>query len=633
MVELVIPRFLLDETYPMVNLEACFRPEQANLSGESPDAEEKILLADLFSALMGGTGSHIRKSPDGTYSISCICRDSARGFVEKLLPSCARRVIVQQFISSHMEFHYGRIVHALCAAFRHFLRDYDQQIADMSASVNATLPLIVLEMQQLSDMLEVACSIISHIPSLRGAQIISFIHDRVLLSFRGLIHLKTLVTFFFNESLVPLLRMIEKWIYVGEVDDPHGEFFIRVNPKIAPEDTITDNLWDDRFSVRSEFVPRFIPPTVIDVIFSAGKAQSVLFSFSNQKGKFERPITLDDLLFEGHISNVFKKASHCLIAVLKHDHDLNVLFEAVRKVFLCERGDWLNWFMRSADFIMRRARDQIHPQDFDPHIAAVVNEPLVKFIGVAIEDEQLAYSVQSIHAITALSGPGISMRPLVKAKITTSKTFWEFFSFVPVVNEPLNLILTQAAQKKYQLLFRHFLLWRRLEQKFCHNWRLKKSLRPISAQRHSMHVFITAYLNYMTATVVRPAWAVFEAKVEQVQNIEHLIHAHERLLQDLLKGCFLLNEKLFQRVCYLAMMCWHFAKDMKKWAISVNNLVTGEQGKRELARPVVKGYPRFLDGVNKLIKELRVQAEIDADQSYSAFALCLTVNLFFEKEA
>jgi gamma-tubulin complex component 3 len=478
-------------------------------------------------------------------------------------------------------------------------------------------------------MLQVTAAVIDQVQSLRGTQIVSVLNT-TLSTLRGAPHLCRLLTNFFQKAIVPVLSMIEKWIFMGEIDDPHKEFFLRMNRKETAEDFISDNFWDDRFSIIDSFVPKFIPPTVIDRIFSAGKAQSILVGFTKRGGVITKRLKLEDLLLETSITEVCQQTSHALISVFKKDHDLVVCFETLRRIFMCERGDCINTFIRSADFILRRTRQQIVPQDFEPHICAIFDAKYVKFIGVTIEDEQLAFALQSIHAV-GMAVP--NQRALRKSRVTSSKTLWEYFSFVPIVKEPLNLILTQAAQKKYQFLFRHFLLWRRLEQKFCHNWKMRETIRQINVQRHSMHVFITSYLNYMSATVVTAAWSVFEQRLANVADIEHLSLAHENLLQSLMKGCFLLNEKVYRRMSYLAMMCWHFAKDLKKWAVSVARPGARHEGRRELAEPVLRNYPKFMNGVSELIKELRVQAERDVDQSYAAFILCLTVNHFFEKES
>jgi hypothetical protein len=77
--------------------------------------------------------------------------------------------------------------------------------------------------------------------------------------------------------------MIERWIFYGEIDDAQYEFFVQMNRKETAEGLFSDNFSDDRFSIIEAFVPKFIPPAVIDRIFSAGKAQSILIGFTREK--------------------------------------------------------------------------------------------------------------------------------------------------------------------------------------------------------------------------------------------------------------------------------------------------------------------------------------------------------------
>jgi gamma-tubulin complex component 3 len=306
-------------------------------------------------------------------------------------------------------------VHALCAAIRSFVHDYIQQIADLAATHQLSLAVVALGLQQPIEMLQVTASIVSQVSKLKGCQIVSALNSSRS-SLRGSTHIRKLLTHYFEKAIVPMLTMIDKWIFLGEIDDPHHEFFIRVNRKVTPEEMISDSFWDDRFSIAEDFVPKFIPPTVVDRIFSAGKSQSVLSSFSKEPRAIPTPFTIKNLMLEATITEVCRNASNSLISLFKFDHDLMTCFEALRKVFLCERGDWLCAFMRSADYILRRSRQQIVAQDFDPHICAIINEQYVKFIGIAIDEEQLAFALQSIHAVGA-AGP--NPRALRKSRITT----------------------------------------------------------------------------------------------------------------------------------------------------------------------------------------------------------------------
>jgi hypothetical protein len=87
---------------------------------------------------------------------------------------------------------------------------------------------------------------------------------------------------------------------------------------------------------------------------------------------------------------------------------------------------------------------------------------------------------------------------------------------------------------------------------------------------------------------------------------------------------------VYRRISYLAMMYWHFAKDLKKWALSVAHPGARLEGRTEFAGSGLRNHPKFINGVSELIKELPIQAE--RDQSYAVFILCLTVNHVFERE-
>ncbi|KAH0791303.1 Spc97 / Spc98 family protein [Histomonas meleagridis] len=626
MVELVIPDFLLIDTPPVLTKDT-LECEPADLSELPISVEEKALISDLFYCLIGCDGIYIKRNENGNFKMASNARESATNFIEKMLPSCDNFLIVQKYSESHLEFKYGRTSHALCAALRTFLHDYIQQIADLEVQPNMTLSLLLIHLQIPAEILKIAATLVKKIQNLHGTQITIVIY-KMLLSLRGNPHLNKFLSFLFNESIQPLLEFIDKWVFLGEVDDPHNEFFIRVNRKVTRKDTIPDSFWDDRYSIIHDMVPNFIPRSVIDRIFSSGKSQSILSKFGNIKLSITRHLTFKDLQFESLLTKIWKISATTLINLFVHEHRLLSCLGALKDVFLCQRGDWLSLFLRAADSTLRKPREQITPQDFEPYILAIFNKDYYKFITASIEQDQLPFSLQVIHSF----GKSIVSKNARKAKVTSSKSLWEYFTFKPKIPEPLNLLFTEAAQQKYTFLFRHMLLWRRLEQKFCHDWKLKKTIKEISVARHSMHVFITAYLNFMTTIIVHPYWSTFEKQIQEVDDIEHLCSAHEQLLQQLIKGCFILNEKIYKRLTYISTLCWHFAKELKKWNRSIANEMTEIETMKKLAEPVLKFYERFKKAVKDLIQELTVQAERDVDQCYLNFVLlCITVNPEFQK--
>ncbi|OHT07116.1 Spc97 [Tritrichomonas foetus] len=628
MVELVIPEYLLNRNPPILGLDKSIASDPAILSELPPMVEQQAILKDLFSCLIGGDGVYIKSDENGNYSIKCIARDSITNFVNKLIPACNDFYLIQNYAENHLLFKNGRVVHALCAALRSFLFDYVQQIASLEVHPQITLPLIIAELQMPIEILHIISTFVKEIiqNSMKGTPVSSLVYQ-TLSKYRGYPHVRETLAFLFNESIQPVLRFVEKWVFAGEVDDPDDEFFIQANSKTKRLNTIPDNFWDDRFSIVYDRVPSYLSMSVINRIFAAGKAKSVLCDCGKDKGEIQKSLTLKDIQIEAPMTKICKESSASLIKFFIHEQELNKCLKAIKTVFLCQRGDWLAGFFRIANSTLRRPKDQILPQDFDPHISAIVDKDIRRFIRASIEEEQLSLALQRIHTMGAIS------KAAMKNRITSSRSFWEYFTFKLNIPAPLNLVITQAAQDKYSLLYRHFLIWKRLERKFCREWKLPHYLRQISAARHAMHVFITAYRNYMSTIVVHPAWENFERRAQEVDDLDQLVFAHENMLQQIMKGCFILNNRISKRTNYIITLCWHFAKELKKWNKSVSNKVTDETEKKNLARPLLQYYARFKKDVGELISELKIQSENEVDPCYTDFILSLTLtNNFINNE-
>lgn len=631
MVELVIPDYLLNEKPPILGIDLTSSSNPAILSELPPNVEQKALIKDIFSCLVGGDGIYICLEGNGKYALKCIARDSAKNFIEKLIPACDDFYLIQKFSENHYKFSNGRVIHALCYSLRTFLFDYVSQIASLEVHPQIALPLIITELRTPIEILHIIAAVVSEIQSkkLIGVPVTSLLYN-TLSKYRGYPYARDILNKIFTESIQPVLRFIEKWVYLGEIDDPSNEFFIRSNSKSKKIDQIPDNFWDDRFSIVYERAPLYLSGTVVNYIFQAGKAQSVLVDCGkHQKSEPTKILSLKDIQIEAPMTKICRITSTALINYFLHEQELNNCFRAIKTVFLCQRGDWLSMFLRLADSTLRRPREHILSQDFDSHIASIVDKDLIRFIHGHIEDEQLPQVLLRIHAMV-VTDTSRSARAAMKYRITTSRSLWEYFSFKLQVPTPLNLIITKAAQDKYSILYRHFLIWKRLERKFCHEWKLPNSLREISAARHAMHVFITSYRNYMSTIVVHPSWENFEKRVKEVNDLDQLVYEHENMLQQIMKGCFILNSKISKRTNYIINLCWHFAKELKKWNKSVSNKITDEVEMKRLGDCLLQYYKRFRKDVSELISELKAQAEKEVDPCYTDFILSITITDTFE---
>lgn len=80
---------------------------------------------------------------------------------------------------------------------------------------------------------------------------------------------------------VPLLDMINRWIYEGSLDDAHGDFFIAACPDAggggggAAEAPLRD-AWHSAYELRLALVPAFIDEQLAERILRAGKSINFL---------------------------------------------------------------------------------------------------------------------------------------------------------------------------------------------------------------------------------------------------------------------------------------------------------------------------------------------------------------------
>lgn len=52
----------------------------------------------------------------------------------------------------------------------------------------------------------------------------------------------------------PIRSILERWIFEGELQDNYNEFFVAADPAVRNE-----KLWYDKYSIRKQMLPSFIP--------------------------------------------------------------------------------------------------------------------------------------------------------------------------------------------------------------------------------------------------------------------------------------------------------------------------------------------------------------------------------------
>lgn len=129
------------------------------------------------------------------------------------------------------------------------------------------------------------------------------------------------------------------------------------------------------------------------------------------------------------------------------------------------------------------------------------------------------------------------------------------------VTFPLSLVISRKALTKYQLLFRHLLYLKHVEDLLCANWmshkdqlwKRRSSSQDIEAWkfriftlRHRMLIFVQQFAYYVTNEVLEPNWRRLESNLQKVSTVDQVLQYHSDFLDTCLKECMLTNAKLLR---------------------------------------------------------------------------------------
>lgn len=129
------------------------------------------------------------------------------------------------------------------------------------------------------------------------------------------------------------------------------------------------------------------------------------------------------------------------------------------------------------------------------------------------------------------------------------------------VTFPLSLIISRKALTKYQLLFRHILKMKHVEDLLCNAWTEQKnslwktrSSNPqieqwkskIFSLRNRMLKFVQQFAYYVTNVVLEPNYRRLETQLTTLSTVDQVLQYHSDFLDTCLKECMLTNSKLLR---------------------------------------------------------------------------------------
>ncbi|KAK3326443.1 Spc98 family-domain-containing protein [Apodospora peruviana] len=370
----------------------------------------------------------------------------------------------------------------------------------------------------------------------RGGQLISLIHGF------STSHGDPVVASFAERLLADLTRpfydILRRWIYDGELSDPHLEFFVREqspNDKTQKETKAKGqtSVWNSKYEVVDAMVPSIITADFAQKVFLIGKSLNFIrhscgdsqwveaySKTSSKELKYGDTATL-----EAWIDEAYKTTMQRLMNLMSTRFHLFDHLQALKNYILLGQGDFIALLMES--------------------LAANLDRPA----GTQYRHTLTAQLEHAIRGSNAQYDSDEVLRRLDARMLQLSHgdIGWDCFTLEYKIDAPVDVVVTEWGNRQYLKVFNF--LWRikRVEFALASTWRkcmtgsrgvlqteeekvlqTWKSTRGVLAE---MIHFVGQLQYYILFEVIESSWAELQKNIHKEGcTLDDLITAHTRYL-------------------------------------------------------------------------------------------------------
>ncbi|KAL7845663.1 hypothetical protein AOLI_G00238550 [Acnodon oligacanthus] len=495
----------------------------------SAEISEAALVRDILYVFQGIDGKFIKMcAPENCYKI-----DSK----VPLFSTEAFGLVGQSFCASlHQELkEYYRLLSVLHAQ----LQVEDDQGVNVGVDSTLTLRRLLVWTYDPKIRLKTLAALVDYCQGRKGGELASAVHAY---GKTGDPHMRALVQHILGLVSHPILNFLYRWIYDGELEDTYHEFFVASDPTVK-----TDRLWHDKYSLRKSMIPSFITMDQARKVLLIGKSINFLHQVCHDRtppGKIlpaskstDSPKDAAELFtdlegaFQSKIDAAYFETSKYLLDVLNKNYQLLDHLQAMRRYLLLGQGDFIRHLMDLLKPELARAATTLYQHNLTGILETAVRATNAQF-----------------------DSPEILKRLDVRLlEVSPGDTGWDVFSLDYHVDGPIATVFTRECMSHYLRVFNF--LWRakRMEYILTDIWKsqmcnakLLKSMPELSGVLHQCHVlasemvhFIHQMQYYITFEVLECSWDELWNKVQQAQDLDHIIAAHDVFLDTIISRCLL----------------------------------------------------------------------------------------------
>ncbi|XP_063067999.1 gamma-tubulin complex component 3 [Engraulis encrasicolus] len=532
---------------------------QSLLIGPPRGAEigEVALVRDILYVFQGIDGKFIKmSSPENCYKIDSkvpLCK-SLRDISSRLAELGWLHNKVRKYTDSRsLDRAFGLVGQSFCASLHQELKEYYRllsvlhsqlQVEDeqaMSLGVDSTLTLrrLLIWTYDPKVRLKTLAALVDFCQGRKGGELASAVHAY---GKTGDPNMRALVQHILGLVSHPILNFLYRWIYDGELEDTYHEFFVASDPTVK-----TDRLWHDKYSLRKSMIPSFITMDQARKVLLIGKSINFLHQVCHDRtpsGKIppaskavDSPKDAAELFtdlegaFQGKIDAAYFDTSKYLLDVLNKNYQLLEHLQAMRRYLLLGQGDFIRHLMDLLKPELARAATTLYQHNLTGILETAVRATNAQF-----------------------DSPEILKRLDVRLlEVSPGDTGWDVFSLDYHVEGPIATVFTRECMSHYLRVFNF--LWRakRMEYILTDIWKgqmcnakLLKTMPELSGELHQCHIlasemvhFIHQMQYYITFEVLECSWDELWNKVQQAQDLDHIIAAHDVFLDTVITRCLL----------------------------------------------------------------------------------------------
>lgn len=559
----------------------------AALRSAPEELQEAVVAEELLYALRGHGGELIAIGPDRRAFATQHVPESIAALVAPLTDvplALGSLEDVEQYEFSDLKGS-SRVQNAVAEAVREVTAQYIRNVTDLAERcLHRPLPLarLVAEVQVCCHPVRRLAQLFDDIAQSQGNALDGvpggfLLHELLTRYTRcvGNTADERLVGFVLRRGAEPYAAMIDRWMYRGELDDPHGEFFVR-ETGVAPRANDALYVITDQFQMHRDRVPGFLLANGMHrLIFYAGKYCHLI-----RESGGEMPVVPDEErcfawgdteALEAAVTRVHDAASRAVVQILLHKYRLVERLESLKLYFLHGRGDWLVNFLEAAKDMLSRPPSQVKSYTLNMVLQAEIaracgDDPFHGSIKLALSDRRVHEVVDKIREadpdMQQVPVPSDNTRRSVRRSGAFAGDNRRVVDLLQLQLESdwlLSLVFNQPFIVKLNVIFRILLWCKRCERELNEAWWKACAKSAAAAQlRLKLLQFVRQYCFYAVHHVLDPAWSAMMDSVREAESIDRLSMKPSAFCDDAFRGLIVRSEHGFKALTSILMVIEKF---------------------------------------------------------------------------